>query len=162
MEMLSFIPQKTLSGQNINKTILKNSIKLWTKPKRGGSSCKITIPSKIVTDKHFWVGIGLFLADGTKPGIKNKEKSRIAFTNGDPKQINIVLEFLKRLTDGSNYEFLFFSFSSEFHFNDNIMCEFLSVEMKKYQQDIHNCSYNNINELKASQVDIFSFISLIL
>ena len=95
MEMLSFIPKQTLTGQNINIKFLKNSIKLWTKPKKGGTSCEITIPSKIVTDKDFWIGIGLFLADGTKPGIKNKEKSRIAFTNGDPNQINKVLGFFE-------------------------------------------------------------------
>jgi hypothetical protein len=95
MEMLTLIPQKTLTGQNINKKILSNSIMLWTKPKKGGTSSKITVPSKILTDKDFWIGIGLFLADGTKPGIKNKEKSRIAFTNGDPKQVNKVLGFFE-------------------------------------------------------------------
>jgi hypothetical protein len=95
MDMISNIPEITLTGQNINKKILKNSIKLWTSPEKGGTSCIIIIPKEIKTDNKFWIGIGLFLADGTKPGIKNKDKGRIAFTNGDAKQILIMLEFFE-------------------------------------------------------------------
>ena len=95
MEMLSYIPEKTLTGQNINKKILTSTIELWTSPEKGGTSSKIKIPKKIKSDKDFWIGIGLFLADGTKPGIKNKDKGRIAFTNGNPKQIIKMLEFFE-------------------------------------------------------------------
>ena len=60
----------------------------------------------------------------------------------------IVLEFLKKITEKNNYELIFFSFSGGSHFNDNIMCEYVSSEMKKYQQHIYNYPYINIDELK--------------
>ena len=90
--MLSYVPEKSLSGQKIYKKINEDSIILWTKPKKGGVSIKIVIPKQIESDKDFWIGIGLLIADGTKPGKKNKEKGRIAFTNGDPEQVKTVLK----------------------------------------------------------------------
>lgn len=89
--MLSYIPNKSLSGQKIFKEVDGDFIKLWTKPKKGGVSRDLMLPKKINFGKDFWMGIGLFIADGTKPGKKNKEKGRIAFTNGDPEQIKTVL-----------------------------------------------------------------------
>jgi len=92
MEMLSHVPEKTLTGQDIFKNVNNEYIELWTKPKNGGCSQKLKVPNEIKTDKDFWIGIGLLIADGTKPGKKNKDKGRIAFTNGDPKQIKQALK----------------------------------------------------------------------
>ena len=70
----------------------------------------------------------------------------------------LVVEFLKRITENNEFELIFFPFSSQSHFNDNIMYEFVSSEMKKINKHIYHYSYQNLNDLKEKIATCDAFI----
>ena len=70
----------------------------------------------------------------------------------------LVLEFLKKITENNSYELIFFPFSGVSHFNDNIMYEFVSSEMRRYNKHIYSYFYKNINDLKEKITTCDAFV----
>ena len=96
IDMLQYVPERTLTGQRIVRRLNGDFLELQTMPKKGGRRSKLKVVRLIETDKQFWIGLGLLMAEGTKPGKRDKDKGRIAVTNSDPQVINIILHFFEK------------------------------------------------------------------
>ena len=70
----------------------------------------------------------------------------------------IIVSFLNKISEKNDYEFTFFCFSEQSHFNDNILYEYVAGELRKHHRHINNYAYKNIDELKKGVSTCDAFI----